>query len=316
MSENNDFKYVQFPNCLLMETYKDIEQGLRLILRYGVVHYAKKLPYRLGDVAKQTCYDYYRQQDRLQRSVIDTIRVAEVNNHFSEIDSCGFSVGGASFYPEENISELLLLFDNDGSFKSDCILNYQIHLACSHDHLSIIVPSYDYNIKGYNEALKIQEEFEKQFGPDSMPNCKVTMLFDFIENPKDIDLLRAYIGIKSMLGRRNFISSNKPAILSRMIGCKSKAAFYNYTSDRYNKSKHLLPTVEKYSKRYHMDKLLLTLAERKYIMFLSKEKVSVIYLSKYMEPEELGQMIRETKDRQNIKKRIKNASSILKSWEN
>lgn len=314
MSENKEFKYVQFPNCLLMETYKDIEQGLRLILSYGIVHYAKKLPYTLEDVAKQTCYDYYRQKDRLQQFVRSTIRMAEVNNHFSETDSDGFS--GASFYPEENISELLLLFKEDGSFKSACILNYQIHLACSHDHLNITIHSYDYNIKGYNEALKLQGEFEKQFGPDAMPNCKVTMLFDFIDNPKDIDLFRAYIGIKSILGRRNFISSNKPAILSRMVGCKSKAAFIYYTSDRYNRSKFLLPTVAKYSKRYHMDKLLLTLAERKYIMFLSKEKVSVIYLSKYMEPEELGNLIKETKDRHNIKKRIKNASSILKSWEN
>jgi hypothetical protein len=145
-----------------------------------------------------------------------------------------------------------------------------------------------------------------------MPYCKDSMLFEFIKNQKDIDLFRAYIGIKSMLGRRNFISSNKPAILSRMIGCKSKAAFDYYTSNKYNKDKNLLPTVAKYSKRYHMDKLLLTLAERKYIMFLSKEKVSVIYLSKYMEPEELGNLVKETKGRQNIKQRIKDVAVSLK----
>jgi hypothetical protein len=74
---------------------------------------------------------------------------------------------------------------------------------------------------------------------------------------------------------------------------------------------HSCQHVEKYSKRYRMDKLLLTLAERKYIMFLSKEKVSVIYLSKFMEPEELGKLIRETKDRQNIKKRIKDVTASL-----
>ena len=137
------------------------------------------------------------------------------------------------------------------------------------------------------------------------------MLWQFIDNPKDIDLFRAYIGIKSMIGRRNFISSNKPAILSRMIGCKNKAAFEFFTANRYNKNKNLLPTVEKYSKRYNMDKLLLTLAERKYIMFLSKKEVRVIYLSKYMEPEELGKLIKETKERQNIKQRIKNVTATL-----
>jgi hypothetical protein len=309
MNEKNEFKYVQFPNCLLMQTYESIDNGLRMILDYGIVHYAKKQPYELHDVARQVCYDYRRNWNLLQPSIINTIRLAENNDEFSEIDYDGFS--WTSFNPEDNINEILALFGKDSLFKKTCILNYQIHLACSQDQLSIKLGSYQRTIETYDKAIKIQEAFERQFGPDAMPYCKVSMLREFIDNPKDIDLFRAYVGIKSMIGRRNFISSNKPAILSRMIGCKTKSAFEYFTTDRHGKKKNLLPTVETYSNRYRMDKLLSTLAERKYIMYLSKKKVSVIYLSKYMEPEELGKLIKETKERQNIKQRIRDAAASL-----
>ena len=107
------------------------------------------------------------------------------------------------------------------------------------------------------------------------------------------------------------MSSNKPAILSRMLGCKNKASFEFYTTNKYNKDKSLLSTVAKYSKRYQMDKLLLTLAERKYIMYLSKKDTRFIYVSKYMEPEELKDLINYTKEKQNLKKKIHEAASLI-----
>jgi hypothetical protein len=122
----------------------------------------------------------------------------------------------------------------------------------------------------------------------------------------DLDLFRAYIGIKSMIGQRTFISTNKPAILSRMIGCKSKAAFQHFSTD-----KNLMPTVEKYLKRYHMDKLLFALAERRFIMFLSKPKVSIVYLSKFMQPEDLARLIRDSKSKQDLKNRMKAVTASL-----
>lgn len=306
MDKEKEYKYLQFPNCLLMQTYnEDVESGLRQILRYGIMNYATKLKYSLQDVAKQTAYYYYRKADVLQASVIKKIHKAVDHDLFTpDVDYNGFA--GDAFNPEDNITELLKLFESDPQFKNDAILNYQLHLATSNNHLAVKIASNDSLINDYETALQLQRDFETDFGPDALAFCKISMLFEFIENHKDIDLFRAYMGIKSMLGRRNFISSNKPAILSRMIGCKSKAAFEKFSYD-----KRFISTIQKYGKRYHMDKLLLTLAERRYIMFLSKEKVSVIYLSKYMEPEELGSLIRETKFKQNIKQRIKNVTASL-----
>jgi hypothetical protein len=306
-----EYGYLQFPLCLIMEIYRDVERGLNLIISYGIMNYAIKLKYDLQDVAKQVCYYYYRKEDVVQSSIINRLNLAIREELFTpDEDYNGFN--GGNFQPDDNISEVLKLLELDPEFKENAILNYQFHLAASKNHLNITIGSNDDTIHRYYEGLRIQKNFEEKFGPDAMPFCKKGMLFEFRDKQqKEIDLFRAYIGIKSMIGRRNFISSNKPAILSRMIGCKSKSAFEYYTTDKYNKNKNLLPIVEKYSKRYHMDKLLLTLAERKYIMFSSKEKVLVIYLSKYMEPEELGKLIKETKDRQNIKQRIKNVAGSL-----
>lgn len=312
--KEKDYAYVQFPLCLLKETYSNIEKGLHMMINYGIVNYAMKIKYNLFDVAKQLHYDYTRNREYLQDYIID--KLSECPDYLVDESQPGFD-GVKGFKPDDDlaINPLLDLFKSDETLNESAILNYQIHIAISKDHLNLVKLSYAIIIDNYNKALSKQRYFESgykfPFGQDAMPYCKIDMIFDFIKNPKDIDLLRAYIGINSMIGRRNFISTNKPAILSRMTGCKSKAIFEYYTTDKYNKDKNILPTVERYSKRYQMDKLLLTLAERKYIMFLSKEKVSVIYLSKYMEPEALKDMIIQTKEKQNLKKRIKEAAANL-----
>lgn len=309
-----EYGYLQFPLCLLMETYKkDIESALRLILRYGIMYYATKLKYNLSAVAKQLYYYYVRKRKILQSDIVSKLSKAEDNGVIIFEDwNPGFDVKG-NFDPDLDliINPILKLFESDPEMKSGAILNYQLQLCTSNDHLGINIASNDDLIRTYNKALQIQKTFEDKFGRDAMTFCKKSMLFEFINNPKEIDLFRAYIGIKSMIGRRNFVSSNKPAILSRMIGCKSKSAFDYYTSDKCDKDKNLLPAVEKYSKRYHMDNLLLTLAEHKYIMFLSKKDVSVIYLSKYMEPDKLRDLINETKEKQNLQKRIREAGESL-----
>ncbi|HLN20617.1 MAG TPA: hypothetical protein VK213_05985 [Bacteroidales bacterium] len=303
--KDKNYKYLQFPLCLIMETYKDIESGMNLIIDYGLIYYATKQKFDLRDVAKQTCYDYYRNQNDLPGSIINTINTYD--EFIPDEDYNGFS--GAEFNPEDNIEQILSLFEENSEFKDHCVLRYRIHTAAA--FFNVKIHDYESTIRRYKKALSIKESFEAKFGPDVFPSCKPGMLFQVRDgNHKDIDFFRAYIGIKSMLGHRNFISSNKPAILSRMVGCKSKAAFEYYTEGRF-KEKAITQTIERYSKRYHMDNLLLSLAERKYTMFLSKEKVSVIYLSTYMDPENLAKIIKEAKDRQNIKQRIRNVTASL-----
>lgn len=307
-SEVKDFNYIQFPLCLQMLTYDDPHRGFNIILDYGIVRYAMKFDYDIIEVGRQLMYCYYRKTEMLQNSLYVSIdRYSENDQLTIDTDYNGFS--GTDFDPLETSEELLDLFETDAEFKAGAILNYQIRQAES--LLNIKDYGIDNTIKNYKKGLAFQKEFESKFGPDVMPMVKTTQIIEFRDSGKDLDLFRAYIAIKSMIGMRNFATSQKPAILSRMIGCKSKVAFEYYTKNKYGKNAHLLPTVEKYSKKYHIDKLLLTLVEQKFIMYLSKPKVSVIYLSKYMEPEDLGKLIKETKEKQNLKQRIKEASKYL-----
>ncbi|MDP3643136.1 MAG: hypothetical protein Q8S54_08095 [Bacteroidota bacterium] len=315
MSEKKrEDRYIQFPLCLLMQTYQNPANGLNLITGFGIVNYAMKFKYDIVEVGRQLMYAYYRETDNMQRDLKKAIDKYGASGQLTiDEDYNGFSglKHGTTFNPLEASEELLGLFESDEKFKEDAILLYQIRQATGEKFLNLKVYSIDSTIAQYKKALALKTNFEQKFGADVMPSIKPLQLIEFRDSGAELDVFRAYIGIKSLIGRNTFATANKPVILSRMIGCKSKAAFEHYTTDRYNKDKTLLPTVDKYSKKYHIDKLLLTLAQRKYIMFLSKAKVSVIYLSKYMEPEDLGKLIRETKDRQNLKKRIRDSTASL-----
>jgi len=300
------FSYIQFPNCLLMETYQeDIESGLRLILRYGLMHYASKLKYDIQEVARQTAYYYYRKKEILQSSITDRIKEAISKKQFTiDEDHEGFQGQGSE--SSQNIQELTRLFDIDPGFRDECILHYQIHLATSDNQLSVRVASNDSIIESFRSAEHIKQDFENKFGPDAFPSCKTDMIFDFIRDPGEIDLFRAYIGILSLIGQRKFISTSKPVILSRMLGCKSKAAFEYYSGNPLFRE-----TVLKYSKRYQMDKLLMSLAEKKFIMYLARKHESIVYVSRYMEPDDLAGMINSNRESNGLRRKQREALELL-----
>lgn len=300
-----DYKYFQFPLCLLSETYKDRDKGFGLMVSYGLVHFAKSQNYIEPDVARQVVYDYYRNKDKMPDGLFDALEVAEQDGLFTwDDDYNGFSSDGR-FAAEENTREVMRLMEADADLKADAIQHYQLHQAGEFLNVSIASPKD--TLKRYREAKAIQQAHEAKFGPDAMASVKPSMLFDFRDNPKqDTDLFRAYLGIVSLIGYRYFISTSKPVILSRMIGAKSKAAF-----EYLSKHKDIQETVSKYSKRYNMDKLLLALAEQKFIMFLTRPHISLIYVSKYMEPEELVKLVKQAQQKNSLKNKIKAASLEL-----
>jgi len=71
--EKKEYNYVQFPLCLIRETYKDVAEGAELILCFGIMNYAIKLKYDLREVARQLAYSYYKRKKFLQSSLADKI---------------------------------------------------------------------------------------------------------------------------------------------------------------------------------------------------------------------------------------------------
>ena len=186
---------------------------------------------------------------------------------------------------------------------------YQLKLV--QEKLNIITYDADLVYSRYEIGLKYQRDFEAKFGEDVMPMIKVTMLIEARNTLKNLDHFRAYIALRSTYGRNLFSTSNKIAILSRMLGCKSKEAYEYYTANSCKILKSILPTFKKYSNRWHMDKLLLALAEKKYIMYISKKQCRDIYFSRYMLPNELVDLVNDRKAKNNLKNEIKNAALSL-----
>lgn len=309
MTQEKKYAYLQFPLCLLGETYKDPERGLNLIISYGIMNYALKMKYDLMDVAKQALYDFERNREKLQPYLVKSMTEAiEDGVILYEDNNPGFDAKG-NFNPEPDLclNPLVKLLEEDSRMRDEAILNYQLHLGTSKDHLRINIKS-NSNIKSqWEEASKIKQAFEQRFGPDAMPIIKKDLAYSFRDQQlHDLDLFRAYIGIRSIIGRRNFAATYKPAILSRMIGCKNKAAF-----EAFSQEPHLRPTIERYGKRYQMDHLLHTLRDRGFIMYLSPGRRSSFYISKFMPPEDLAKLIKQSRNRYGMRERIRQAAATI-----
>lgn len=312
MENNKEYAYIQFPLCLIRETFRKGRSAIGLMLYYGIVSFAKKLPYDIQDVAHQVIYYYYRKPEILQSSIRRYIE----NNRFTyDEDYNGFTVEG-DFYPAENAEEIISLFD-DEEFKNDCILHYQLHLATSSDPLNIDIISNDYVIDCYKKALQIKDEFESIYGPDAMPFCPKSILFDFADNEKnDLDIFRALIGIRSLIGFKNYVATVRPVILMRMLGCKNKKALNDFINscteakelfDKYTRSDKAL--------RYHFDKLFATLLSRGFI----KSKIFVrgisrkIFISIKLNHEQLAEEIIKFAAKRNFKKQENEAISKIRA---
>lgn len=307
MAHNREYGYLQFPLCLIRETYRDVEDGLNLILSFGIVNYATKLDYYIVDVAKQLLYSYTRKRNILQADVVRKLR--KVEDKLILEDEFLFD-GNGNFKPDDDAVDIVLkLLESDAGLKDGAILNYQIHLATSYDHLNINIGSNDSTIRRYKEALKIKQEFEGLYGPDAMPMCKKGMLFEFRDKQqKDIVLFRAYVGIRSIIGRNNYAATHKTVILCRMMGCKTNIALQNFLKD----NEAAMDVYKKYSGRKRMDNLLFKLTERKFMTMVSQKHESRIYVSvKYQNPVELAEAILKNRSENNLRKQLGNASNML-----
>ncbi len=301
-----EYRYIQFPLCLLQLTYEKPYHGFDLIISYGIINYSQKFSYTIEEVGRQLMYAYYRNQKMIQADLLKTMQRYIDNEELTiEENYCGFGTGGKNFDPFAfEDCELLTLFERDEKFKEAAIIRYQIQQAAK--SLNIQIGSIDKTIKRYNEGLKIKYSFEQRFGKDSEVSLKIGMAFKLRDSQIDLDLFRANLAIKSKIGTKDFATISKPEIVSRMIGCKSVEAFNHCKAE-----KHLKPTVEKYSKRYQMNKILDKLVERRFIMYLSKQGERSIYVSKYIEPENLKKLIEKPDTKTNILNRRKAVSATL-----
>lgn len=280
-----EYRYIQFPLCLLQLTYIEPVEGFKMIYWYTVLNSVKNEGYNNIVVCRHLMNAYNELDDNIPTKLKELI---------------------TQYFPDNilNENDLLQVWKSDEKFKDTAIIWYKI----THYWRPETLKKWNINIlfDEYYKAVKHIESFEKNYGKDAEVNVKQEMLAEFINSANRFDSFRAYLGIKSKIGLKKFVKINKPDILGRMIGCKSTAAFEHYKTNKY-----LMPTVEKYSKRCHMDKLLKDLIKSGFIMYFSNQGWRYIYLSTYMEPEKLKKLIEKSNTKINIENRRKAVSASL-----
>jgi hypothetical protein len=160
--------YIQFPLCLLQNTYGDSTEGFNLILNFGIVNYSQKFDYNITEVGRQLMFAYYRKQSLIQADLLKSMEEYISNGKLS-IDDTYYGFSGANFDPLEGC-ELLNLFESDSIFRDAAIIRYQISQAA--ESLGKLNFNIDHVIKGHQKAVRIKESFEQKFGSDSWPSAK------------------------------------------------------------------------------------------------------------------------------------------------
>ena len=235
-----DERYLQFPLFLLRDLFTDKQEAINQMLSYGIYKYSTKLQYESEAVARQIIYDNYR--GNISYNIKKFISDSNCECIGKDVDYNGFA--GSGFDPLDEIWELEELFESNPIFYNEAKVHYQMHEALK-----------SLGIKGninsnFERAKEIEKKVQKN---EPMPMISKSHLFNYRDNEKsefDLAQFSAYIAIRSILGVKPYCKTNKKHIVSRMFGYAS----HKHLPNKMNKvNKDLL---NKYSNRYHIDKVL------------------------------------------------------------
>jgi hypothetical protein len=278
-SKKPEYKYLQFPICALQKVAKD-NSYIGNLLCYGIWYYGKDEDYSTKDAARQVLFDYYRHKDRMNAALLKQIDNCMTDGRITEDEDYNGFIA-ANFEPDT--SELIDLFTEDPGLYSLCLDHYRLHQAA--EGLGIEPhPARQGKVAGI--VLAFQQEQERLHGSQPMPSVKKSIVFNFRDNPKDIELFLAYVAIRSIIGPQSWKRTSKQAIVSRMIGAKSnKALDYILSKDAALKAIY-----DKYMGRYQFDKLISRLLIGKFITAKISRR-HALFVSCRLSMDELGSAI-------------------------
>lgn len=312
--DEREDKYIHFPLCLLQMTYENPYGALNLILDYGIVYYAEKnIKCDPCDVSQQLMYAYYRQKDMIPPDLLDMIDSYIDTGELSTDSNDGFAVDG-SFDPSESSEELIELFESDSIFRHEANRFYKVRQALK--FLNLSGSSIDAMLERYNVGQKYRSSFEEKFGPDCFPSVKVTQVISFRDSGKDLDLFKASVAIRSLIGQNRWIATTKKVILMRMLGCKSADALLEFIgSNPKARTEFENCTRSDKALRYYFDKLFVRLLQHGFIRSkIFERKVSrKIFISVTLSYDQLADEISRYANSRNYKKNEMQARNKIRA---
>ena len=237
-------RYLQFPISLIRDLVEDKQSAIGRIFNAGIVKVSDSFKIGLLDASRQVIYDIYRSNSALSDELKSQLRYLE-----SEIigkNEDPFISG--QFDALDEVDELLQEMIVDDTLKN---------LVCDHyrhqQALKFLGISQSDSVNSRAKGRKILSKI-----PSKEPNAMINTrhLFNFRDNEKsDYELIQlsAFIGIKSIIGKKAFCKTNKSLIIARMLGYASIKCI---PEDLKGRAAEIF---KKYSIRYHMDKLLVDL---------------------------------------------------------
>lgn len=245
-------KYLQFPLSMLPELVLNSQETITKIEHYGIYRYSKNILEKkeedIEKILKQFLYYYYRKKEFLTTELISKMeRYISEESLILDIDYNGFH--NESFNPLSEINSLMAIIQTDSDFKYEILEWYWV---CCSSHFF----NFEKTINP-KQILKIGSEVSSEIKPqEPMVSCKLSHLENFYKEEKDeydkIQLV-AYLAIRSILGGKEYVKTNKSHILSRMMGYASKKMIPSKLSDE------VFQLFDKYTIRYHIDKLIVEL---------------------------------------------------------
>lgn len=245
-------KYLQFPLSMLPELIFNSQETISKIVHYGIYRFSKNILEKkeedIEKALKQFLYFYYRKNEFLTDRLIQTMeRYISEELLILDTDYNGFH--NESFNPESDIISLMAIFQMDSDFKYEILEWYWVYR-------SSLFFNFD-TITNPKHILKIGSKVSSEIKPkEPMVSCKLDHLNNFYEEEKaeyDKIQLVSYLAIRSILGGKEYVKTNKSHILSRMIGYSSKKMIPSELSNE------VVELFDKYTIRYHFDKLIVEL---------------------------------------------------------
>jgi hypothetical protein len=301
---DNEHKYIMFPIALLKGMFTDKNNAINDILDIGIYWYSKRIKYNHSHSLSQLIYCYYRDKDSLSAvltSYLDNLVNSE--EWLLDEDYNGFS--GIEFNPEYELETLEPIIKSDTLIQNEIKQWYSFRQALK-----------ELGIKGNaQEIVKSGKQLEKEIPNQPSTWVKVKTLFQLREaeqvNEIDTALFCAFLGIKSIGGKKPFFTTNKDHIVARMFG---------YKSYQQIEITHEEPLIEqliiKYSKRYHQDRLKDLLEANGYIKnIIAFPRTRKMYVNMKLNEDEFIEAVSQsiTKTEEKAKReRLKTKRNLLR----
>ena len=296
----DQYAYIMFPIHYLKFTAEGRErtnEKLDNLIDWAIVFYMQSLEKDVPDsIARQVCYDYYRNTDSLDfRLKTELDALAEEDEISCPEEADCFQHG--EFVADEEIEVIKDLKLNDEIFDNLCLVHYLKHMIEKH-----------LRIQKNPEALyALYCQYNVHQNPEKnvpLVSLKHTWIFDTLAGKIPLELFRLICATRSIIGKKPYAITHRAMIVSRMFGLRSPKDVH--TLDEKQREYY-----EYYKKRYPFNKLLDRAISRGFLTKISAHRG--YYISKDLQASQLeAEIMKSLNKKQEKKKQAKDSEKRIK----